>query len=186
MQKERMVVFVVFIAVALLPAITVHATDMDTFTLEELCEESTDIVRGTILSVKSFHPDGDTSKIFSSVWVTVDEYMQGSLETGTTFEMIVCGGTMGKYTTRIVDGPNFIVGQQSIMFLKEYTSDYFGRNYSVYGLSQGKFNVTDKTVTRESLAPLQREKNGEYLPVSVDTSMDVDKFEEAILDMVKY
>lgn len=140
------------------------------YSLQELCIKSDHIIKAKVISIESFYHGGN-KKIFSSIKFKVDEIFKGDYRRNEIFEIIQYGGTLDGKTSFAVGSESFKVGQTSIIFLKEYISDEFGRNYGVWSKKQGKFNITDNKVTREIDFPLELYPGGQLLPITKTSAM---------------
>jgi len=123
-------------------------------TLAELSDGSTDIIRGNVVSIESFYLDTEKTKIFSSIHIQVVETYKGVHKTNNIIEIVRYGGDIGEKHTFSPDEARFTKGENTILFLREYTSKQFGLNYAVYGMGQGKFNIQEEFVSRDN-APYQ-------------------------------
>ncbi len=127
----RLVVLCACLVVAMLPA---QGTQVQYKSVEQLGEDSSAVVRGTVASVRSFWNEKHT-KIFTATVITVDESYKG--RPGGTVEVLQIGGTVDNVQVTAHGALHWTAGEEVVLFLEPYTE---GR-YQVAGFSQGKFNI---------------------------------------------
>lgn len=115
-------------------SVAVHATVIVPIEFRELVSIAPVIVHGQVVDVKSDWVDGRRS-VETFVTVAVTEYLKGNL--GERVTVRVPGGQIGRYRTVFVGAPEFLEGDEVVLFLK-----HSGPSYPyIIGLSQGAFRV---------------------------------------------
>lgn len=105
--------------------------------VEELTNEATTIIRGTVLDLRS-HWNKERTHIVTDVTISAQEYIKGY--EGGEIIIQVPGGTVGELGEWVEDVPTFEKGQEVILFLGD--NEYF----RAVGWHQGKFTVEKDTV----------------------------------------
>lgn len=124
-----------------------RATVLIPIEFRELVAVSSTIVHGRIADVRAQWVDGRRA-IETFLTVDADEYYKGSA--AGTLTVRVPGGQMGRFRTIVVGAPEFRVGDEVVLFLREYQ----GR-VSIVGLSQGAYRVApDRSGRRVVTAPV--------------------------------
>jgi hypothetical protein len=123
----------------LLPALPAFATQVVPLDTRELTLGSSDIVVGTVESVRSYWT-ANRSRILTDVTVRVSESLKGEAATLTLTQM---GGEVDGMKLSVEGSPVFRVGQEVLLFAWR---DRNGRA-QVNGLAQGKFDVTRDPAT---------------------------------------
>ncbi|MFQ5411673.1 MAG: hypothetical protein ACE5EC_05225 [Phycisphaerae bacterium] len=113
-----------------------NASTVVPMNLRTLADYAGQVIEGDVASVRSYRVAGpsliETEVIFNQV-----QYLKGRLaDSGSTFRLIVPGGTVGVQTVRICCAPTFQVGQRRILFL---LPGY--RTFPTVGLAQGAFEI---------------------------------------------
>lgn len=151
-------------------------------TLRDLCERSSDIIAGRVLSAKSYFDQG-TRRIFTKIEIEVTESMKGGTRPSDTIALSVLGGTVNGITTIVVGGPKFAVGERSILFMSKVNTSSNAINYVVYGLAQGKFNLfvdqntgIEKVIRDHVESPLHLERGGTQIALTDTKSVPSDDF----------
>ena len=143
-----------FIIFALgVPRNTYCHTDVRTFTLEELCQESELIVLGKIIEIESNWIEGK-KQIKTEIIIEVKTVYKGNTNSGETIAISKLGGTVNGITMMAVGEPQYQIGTESILFLFEDRNPTSTVNgLKLMGFAQGKFNCFslngDKLVRRE-------------------------------------
>jgi hypothetical protein len=114
-----------------LPAL---GTQVQYKSVEQLGEDSSAVVRGTVANVRSFWNEKHT-KIFTATLIAVDESYKG--RPGGTVEVLQLGGTVDNVQVTAHGALHWTAGEEVVLFLEPYTE---GR-YQVSGFSQGKFKI---------------------------------------------
>ena len=113
------------------------SADVEEMSLADLIGKASTILQGKVSKVEP-HWDKDQTMIYTSVSVSVGNYLKGGTEAReVTIE--VPGGTVGEITLGVSDIPVFEEGQEVILFLRE---EYF----QIVGWFQGKLTVVDDMV----------------------------------------
>ena len=124
------------------------AETLQKLSLEELTREADVIIRGRIQKVGS-QPTADRSNITTVVEVAVVDQWKG--QKTSTLSLRQPGGSAGGIAQAVPGLPQFFVGEDVILFLKEIDRGYF----STVGGKQGKFVVkTDPQNRKEVIEDL--------------------------------
>ena len=163
-----------------------YASVIRYLSLEELCMNSTDVVEVKVLSTKSFYYGDKNPRMYTSIRLRVLKTYLGNCKENEIIEIIQYGGTINDKTIFQVDGPIFKVDQTSFLFLKEFVSEIWGRNYRVYGMAEGKFNIKEDKIYRDNIdGPLKQHKNGVFYSISRTTPMEKSIFINEIKKYMK-
>ncbi len=184
--KLRFLAFVFAgIMVALFAVTLSTATTIVELSLKDLCMASSDIIIARVVTVKSYlHPVN--GEIYSDIQLEVEGTIKGQFQNQDGLELTVYGGTVNGITSFIVGAPQFRIDEQSVFFLSEGPPVDLKRNFSVVGLSQGKFDIFidkktgEEKVVRELDLPLQLEKNGPRLSLTTTQAIRLKDFEKYI------
>ena len=109
--------------------------------LEELSTQADTIVLGTIASQTSAW-DTHTGSIYTDVTLTAHESIKGLSDEEITFR--ITGGVVGEIGMRTSNDPVFQNGERVVIFLNTEETPA-----TVVGLHQGKYTVSNETVTRD-------------------------------------
>jgi len=110
------------------------------YTFTELIIKSDLIVRGKVISLKSYKKE--KGRIYSDIVFRVTKTYKGQKIDNEEITFTFMGGTVDGITTFIIEYPQFIKNQESILFLNRYSIEYNKQQkYVIAGLSQGKFNI---------------------------------------------
>jgi hypothetical protein len=118
----------------------VGATAMYQLGLPQLSQGAETIVLGTVTDQISAWNDLHTA-IYTDVRVEVEEAIKGAVGPEVTFR--ITGGEVGEIGMRTSTAPTFRKGERVVVFL--HTS---GSTIQLFGQQQGKFTVSDGTVTQ--------------------------------------
>lgn len=113
---------------------TLHATLLVPAEFREIVNGSQIIVHGRVADVRSEWTD-DRGRIETIVTVRAGTYFRGGPGEQVTFR--VPGGTIGRYRSMMVGAPEFLEGEEVVLFLKANGPAVA----HVFGLSQGVFRV---------------------------------------------
>jgi hypothetical protein len=116
-------------------------TAMIQLSLPQLIQGAETIVLGTVTHQVSAWNATHTA-IYTDVVLQVEEAMKGMAGPEVTFR--IAGGEAGDIGMRTSTHPTFRIGERVIVFL--YTE---GSTAQLFGLKQGKFTVSDGTVTQD-------------------------------------
>ena len=169
---------VCFFIINILPGVSF--SDEKILSLQELSVKSTDIITGKVESKKCFYYNNDERRIYTSVRIRVEDTIKGSLKASDTVEILFYGGTLNGICTTVLGMPTYEVGEEILLFLRETSTEPFGRRYVVRGRSQGKFNILDGKVTRESPYPLMTQEEGEIMPITIFNSIALDVIKQMV------
>jgi hypothetical protein len=119
------------------------ATQIIYRTPQEMGEQSSLVVQGKVVGVRSFWNEKRT-KIFTETTVQIEEAFKGP-NTGTV-RVLQLGGTVGSIKVTVAGALQWRTGEEVLLFLEEATAD----TYLVSGFSQGKFNIVRDPATGEA------------------------------------
>ncbi len=131
---------IVFVACLVGLALSVSATQVIFKSVEQLGEDSSAVVMGTVVNVRSFWND-TRSKIFTSTVIAVEESYKG--RPGGSVEVLQLGGTVDNVQVTAHGALRWAEGEEVVLFLEPATEGRF----QVAGFSQGKFKVERDPVT---------------------------------------
>jgi hypothetical protein len=109
--------------------------------VKQLKDTSESVVLARTVKTESFWND-DRSAILTRVTLQVEESLSGSASGETV--VIVPGGRIGPYIHEVTDMPEFVAGEDAVVFVERHTS---GVNV-VNGGARGKLEVKTDAVTR--------------------------------------
>lgn len=113
------------------------ATTVESMPLAQLVDQSTLIVRGEVVDVRSAWSAGpDRPLIVTTVVVAVERVLKGGVGRTITFELL--GGTVGDSTLEVSGQPVFAISDRAVLFLR--TGAPFVS--PVVGFGQGRFRIT--------------------------------------------
>jgi hypothetical protein len=101
---------------------------------QQLGEDSSAVVRGTVADVRSFWNE-DHTKIFTATVITVEESYKG--RPGATVEVLQLGGTVDNVQVTAHGALKWAPGEEVLLFLEPFSAGRF----QISGFSQGKFQV---------------------------------------------
>jgi hypothetical protein len=129
-RRLRLVLFVLATAVTL----SLYAVQMDPLSIEELAQQSTLVLHGTVLSKTCLRdPAG---RIYTKVELDVAEVWKGTLSTN-RFTIVHGGGILGEERAVVSGQVEYDVGEEVVTFL---VLNQRGEGVT-RGLTQGKFHV---------------------------------------------
>lgn len=145
-------IVITFFGLALLTKNT--AQDQRNYSLKDLCTFSNDIVITQIKSI-NYSFDDSIGRITTEITCTILEHLKGDyLKDQNEFKMIYPGGVKGEMVQFVPGAPNFKKGEKSILFLNERYPSSYKVLLSVFGMSEGKFNITyDKVSNMDYIQP---------------------------------
>lgn len=117
-------------------------------TTAELTANSSDVVRGEVLSLESQWNDDETF-IFTIVTLRVDERYKGNVGIHSEVTILVPGGEVGEVGLGVEHAAKFEEGQEVIVFLRSIE----GGRFSVTAWEQGKFTLENGQV-KETQVPV--------------------------------
>ena len=97
----------------------------------QLVQESTTILTGQVTALRSFWNEGH-ERIYTEVTVLVHEYLKGN--EGSLIKFTVPGGTVDDISMTMSEAPNFQVGENVFLFLKQ-------EDCRLAGWYQGKYII---------------------------------------------
>lgn len=104
-------------------------------TTEQLVGNSSDVIRGKVVSAVSKWDDAHTI-IFTEVEVEISELILGSIEKGRLISIYVPGGKVGDTVLSVEHAAQFEVGEDVVVFLTQLEGIY-----GVTSWEMGKFTV---------------------------------------------
>jgi hypothetical protein len=146
MFNVRAALFVLCLVACLLCLDAVHATVLLPADFETVVNESTAIVHGRVVEVRSVLT-GPRRMIESFVTVTVIESLKGAAVSNLVFR--VPNGQVGRYRRVLVGAPEFAVGDEVVLFLEGKAPAI----PSVFGLSQGVYRIGRDRASRAVVTP---------------------------------
>jgi len=126
------------------PALSLRAVQFTPLSIEQLTQESTLIVQGTVLT-KSCQRDS-AGRIFTKVELKVAEVWKGSLPTN-RFTVVQGGGILGDRKATVSGQIEYGLGEEVVAFL---VLNQRGEGVTL-GLAQGKFHIGREAGTGERL-----------------------------------
>jgi len=126
------------------PALSLRAVQFTPLSIEQLTQESTLIVQGTVLT-KSCQRD-PAGRIFTKVELGIAEVWKGSLATN-RFTIVHGGGILGDRKATVSGQVEFGLGEEVVAFL---VLNQRGEGVTL-GLSQGQFEIRQDAATGERL-----------------------------------
>jgi hypothetical protein len=129
LQKRTGSLFIIALVTAPLLATTVEKME-----LPQLVSASDSIVQGRVDSVEARY---EANRIYTYVSVTIDDPLKGERRRTVLLRQI--GGTIGAKRTWVAGMPQFNIGDQVILFLR----DRHDGTFDVTGLNQGKYDIVN-------------------------------------------
>ena len=117
------------------------SASLGVISLEELTDRADFIVYGRVASLESIVSERDTAAGTLQILTAIVRIEPCRVLKGRTAEPIVV-----KAIENMEDSPGFKQGQKVFLFLKQNPDD---SSFSVFGLTQGKFDVEEGQVVRE-------------------------------------
>ena len=133
-----------FIACVLVTSVA-HATVIVPAEFNEIVGASAIIAHARIVDVRPQWADG-RRWIDSVVTAEVLTYLKGESDQQ-TISFKVPGGRLGRYRSVVVGAPEFVRGEETVLFLKTHADDL----PDVYGLNQGVFRIRIDSVTGQRM-----------------------------------
>ena len=115
-------------------------------TTEQLVENSSDVIRGNVISQKS-QWDESHSTIYTEIEIEVSEVVIGSIEEGRTVTVFVPGGQVGDTGLAVEHAAEFKDGEDVVLFLTVAQ----GR-YGVTSWELGKFSVESGNIKSKNIS----------------------------------
>jgi hypothetical protein len=132
---HRRTIALSFVLLAAL-ALPVAASQFIQLPFEQVAQQSTYIVRGTLGPVYSAWDDSGQT-IFSYATIRVDKYF-GDATGPDTLVVREVGGTVDGYTQQAVGFPTLREGQEVVLFLSKWSDS---ADYRIHAYNQGKFGI---------------------------------------------
>jgi hypothetical protein len=114
--------------------VTLFATTVEKMELPQLVSASDSIVQGRVESVESRY---EANRIYSYISIAVDDPLKGQRRRTVMLRQL--GGTIGSRRTWVAGMPQFNVGDEVILFLRDRRDGTF----DVTGLNQGKYDIVN-------------------------------------------
>ncbi len=102
--------------------------------LDNIVQESEDIIIGTVVNKESYWEDG---KIFTNITILANDNIKGNKGINSQFSVKIRGGTVGNIYAEVSDVPFFENNEEVLLFLKKG---------QVVGWKQGKYTIKDNVV----------------------------------------
>lgn len=108
---------------------------------------TTAVVHGKVQALSSYWNE-DRTRIFTQVTFEVTRVVYGSVGNNSVY-IVVEGGTIGTIKTFVTGEPQFVEGEEALLFLRPTATPTNGKmpDYSIVGAIQGKFSVYRDPVT---------------------------------------
>ena len=116
-------------------------------TLDELCDSSTAIVEGKVLT-KEASWDSERTFIFTTVMLEVDESFKGPFGPADTVRLLIPGGEIDGVGLKVEHAAQVDVGEEVIIFLKPVGDSLYG----VTAWEQGKYTVVGGNVKERGIS----------------------------------
>ena len=104
------------------------ASFIKAFTLEDLCNNSSDIIIASVVSKNSYY-NSDKNRIYTDVFLKVEEKIKGNFQKQDLLKLKLYGGTVNGITTFVVGAPQFTIAEKTFLFLNERQSSESKNNY---------------------------------------------------------
>jgi hypothetical protein len=164
------------LAVAMLGT-PLFATTIEKIELPQLVSVSDNIVQGRVESVEARY---EGKMVYTYVSVAVDDPLKGDRRRTVLVRQI--GGAIGAKTVWIAGMPQFKVGAQVIVFLK----DRHDGTFDVIGLNQGKYDiVNDYAVSNVSGVTILDPKTGRMSEAGFVDKAPLQTFKDKIRELAR-
>jgi hypothetical protein len=109
--------------------------------LKALLSQSTSVVHGKVAFLTSYW-SRDRTRIFTEVAFDITRVAYGSIGNN-RIRIVVDGGTVGTIKTFVTGSPQFVTGEEAVLFLKPGSQPANGMmpQFVVVGAIQGKFSI---------------------------------------------
>jgi len=171
-RKLSELLFIIAILTAPLSATTVEKME-----LPQLVSASDNIVQGRVESVESRY---EANRIYTYVSITIDEPLKGERRRTVLLRQI--GGAIGAKRTWVAGMPQFNIGDQVILFLR----DRHDGTFDVTGLNQGKYDiVNDFAVANVTGLAILDSKTGRISEAGFVEKAPLESFKARIRELVR-
>ena len=113
------------------------------------------IIIGRVMDIQSIKIPLSSKEIpfiiVSRARIAPESIIKGEAD-GTPISIEFAGGQIGDEISVVEDSPNLTIDEKVILFLKKITGS---EAYSIIGMNQGKFQITDGMVTKRNI-PVQQ------------------------------
>jgi hypothetical protein len=137
----RILVTVICLAALSLQSGGAAATEVQTFTVAELGDVATTVMRGIVQDTRAYWND-ERTKIFTEVAVVNEETYKG--QAVEIVRILQLGGTVDNVHVTVHGALGWTPGEEVLLFLEPFSEGRF----VVTGLSQGKFNLERDPATQ--------------------------------------
>jgi hypothetical protein len=137
-QFGKLIACTVLMSVVLASAVS--ATQIEYRSPQQLGQQSSLVVSGTVASVESYWNDKHT-KILTRTRIAVDETFKGADQR--TIDIIQLGGTVGTVKVTVHGALQWTPGEEVLLFVEPHDAV----DYRVAGFSQGKYTIERDPVT---------------------------------------
>jgi hypothetical protein len=121
-----------------------HATIVRYLEVEELERLSTDVIRGQVLSTRTYWDETHT-RIYTAIRVQVNETFKGATQRGALVTITQLGGELDGMRLDYHGRPQFSIGEAIVLFTKTGQK----QDLIVVGMKQGKLRVVGDEVVRD-------------------------------------
>ncbi|MCB9688965.1 MAG: hypothetical protein H6735_28240 [Alphaproteobacteria bacterium] len=121
------------------------SADASTFrqiTLPELLSDSVAVVQVRVVSTHSAWTLSESSDLRTWADLEVVRSLDGDLKAGDTLTVAELGGTVDDYTVQAIGFPQFVDGDELVVFLTHWTGD--SHDWRVAGYAQGFYQVVHR------------------------------------------
>lgn len=141
-------------------ALCLHAGDLTPLTIEELTEQSTLIVNGTVQN-KTVQRD-ESGRIYTAIELKVTDVWKGTHDLSRPLIIVQGGGMLGEERATVTHQVQYDLGEEVVAFLVLNTK---GQAVTL-GLKQGKFHVQPSAAKGEKLVhnPFHGDKSAKDSP----------------------
>jgi hypothetical protein len=112
--------------------------------LGEMSREADIVAHGRVLSIEARQPEGGR-RVERVITLEVEQSLKGGERATVAF--VSPGGELGRYRTVMVGAPDFLVGEEVVVFLRVSRS----RGAYVVGLNQGVYRVATRGASGQRL-----------------------------------
>ena len=146
MSKLKLVKFIFLLLMVSLAMTSTTYGLMIPQTVQDLSDNSSNIIRGKVLSKISMWNDSHDF-IYTRVTFQVFENYVAQIKVNNSIEIWIPGGTVNDTTLYVEHSAEFTVGEEVVVFL---TEDEIG--YGVTSREQGKYTVSNNTIREKNIS----------------------------------
>ncbi|MFC2083534.1 hypothetical protein ACFLS9_00605 [Bacteroidota bacterium] len=118
---------------------------LNELTLEELCRNSSDIVRVRTIDINSYYSGSEHNRIFSETTFLVMKSYKGDLLENSTFKIKTLGGTVKGITMFAVGAVRFFNDEEAILFVSKLGELDQKISYKLSSIFKGKFDISNNS-----------------------------------------